>query len=62
MTDEADLKWVKAADRENKGSSNGHKGYRGDGEGSRYRSSRRDETQDFIRTHRGSAGSWYSKE
>ncbi|KAG2292963.1 hypothetical protein Bca52824_039632 [Brassica carinata] len=45
MTDEADLKWVKAADRGNKGSSNGHKGYRGDGEGSRYKSSRRDETK-----------------
>ncbi|XP_033133672.1 uncharacterized protein LOC117127435 [Brassica rapa] len=51
MADENALKWVKAADRGNKGFSNGHKGYRGDGEGSRYISSRRDETQ--VEAHEG---------
>ncbi|KAF3500907.1 hypothetical protein F2Q69_00041145 [Brassica cretica] len=45
MTEEADSKWVKMADRGSKGSFNNHKSYRGDGDGSRYRSSQREEPQ-----------------
>ena len=45
MIEEVDSKWVKMADRGSKGSFNNHKSYRGDGDGSRYRSSRRDEPQ-----------------
>lgn len=48
MSDEAALKWVKTADKGSKGSYNGQKGYRGDGEGSRYRGPRRDEAQAVV--------------
>ncbi|KAF3574552.1 hypothetical protein F2Q69_00061356 [Brassica cretica] len=43
MVEEADSKWVKVADRGNKGSFTNHRSYKGDGNGSRHRSSRREE-------------------
>ncbi|CDY68320.1 BnaAnng26830D [Brassica napus] len=43
MVEEADSKWVKVADRGNKGSFTNHRSFRGEGDGSRHRSSRREE-------------------
>ncbi|KAF2588521.1 hypothetical protein F2Q70_00040518 [Brassica cretica] len=43
MVEEADSKWVKVADRGNNGSFSNHRSYKGDGNGSRHRSSRREE-------------------
>ncbi|KAL0668169.1 hypothetical protein Bca4012_030873 [Brassica carinata] len=45
MMEETDSKWVKVADRGNNGSFTNHRNYRGDGDGSRYRSSRREESR-----------------
>ncbi|XP_013663881.1 uncharacterized protein LOC106368465 isoform X1 [Brassica napus] len=42
VTEEADSKWVKTADRGSKGSFNNQRNHRGDGEGSRHRISRRE--------------------
>ncbi|WZZ81095.1 hypothetical protein YC2023_101667 [Brassica napus] len=43
MVEEADSKWVKVADRGNKGPFTNHRSFRGEGDGSRHRSSRREE-------------------
>ncbi|KAL0788369.1 hypothetical protein Bca101_004615 [Brassica carinata] len=54
MVEEADSKWVKVADRGNKGPFTNHRSFRGEGDGSRHRSSRREEPRAEGQGHKGS--------